>query len=401
MDAPSAVLATKFEIPRARRRIVERARLDDRMRRSLDSPLTLVSAPPGFGKTTLVAGWAHRARAQHDVAWLSLDQADSDAAVFWPLLIKSLGTAVHGIAEQPIAALGSQSIEVLLVGVLNELAANRQELVVVLDDYHMVDRPAISEAMTFLLDHLPRQVHVVITTRADPVLPLARLRARGELVEIRAMDLRFTREEAATYLESVMGLDLSADDAAALEARTEGWIAALQLAATSMQGRADAPAFVAAFEGTDRYVVDYLVDEVLARQPPDIRAFLLHTSVLDRLNGSLCDALTGRHDSHTVLEFLDRAHDHVVRSIPAGNHGTYSTKLQGFFVVCSGDGIVSGSCVPSWTNVGGPDPLPFATTVNGRPLTSASAIESAAAAGLVVPINLGPSAVIVGSISGN
>ncbi len=307
MDAPSAVLATKFEIPRARRRIVERARLDDRMRRSLDSPLTLVSAPPGFGKTTLVAGWAHRARAQHDVAWLSLDQADSDAAVFWPLLIKSLGTAVHEIAEQPIAALGSQSIEVLLVGVLNELAANRQELVVVLDDYHMVDRPAISEAMTFLLDHLPRQVHVVITTRADPVLPLARLRARGELVEIRAMDLRFTREEAATYLESVMGLDLSADDAAALEARTEGWIAALQLAATSMQGRADAPAFVAAFEGTDRYVVDYLVDEVLARQPPDIRAFLLHTSVLDRLNGSLCDALTGRHDSHTVLEFLDRA----------------------------------------------------------------------------------------------
>ncbi len=299
MDAPSAVLATKFEIPRARRRIVERARLDDRMRRSLDSPLTLVSAPPGFGKTTLVAGWAHRARAQHDVAWLSLDQADSDAAVFWPLLIKSLGTQL--LMESPSSPITQRSGSQVDRGIARRcaqwLAANRQELVVVLDDYHMVDRPAISEAMTFLLDHLPRQVHVVITTRADPVLPLARLRARGELVEIRAMDLRFTREEAATYLKSVMGLDLSADDAAALEARTEGWIAALQLAATSMQGRADAPAFVAAFEGTDRYVVDYLVDEVLARQPPDIRAFLLHTSVLDRLNGSLCDALTGRHDS--------------------------------------------------------------------------------------------------------
>ncbi len=195
----------------------------------------------------------------------------------------------------------------MLTTVVNELAAAPADVWLVLDDYHLVDNHDLRDGMVFLLEHLPPHVHVVISTRADPDLPLPRWRARGELVEIRAADLRFTSDEAASYLNEVAGLDLAAEDVTALEERTEGWIAALQLAALSIQGRADASGFIARFAGNDRYIVDYLVEEVLAHQPDPVREFLLHTAVLDRLSGPLCDAVTGRDDGGTMLIALDRA----------------------------------------------------------------------------------------------
>ena len=197
-------------------------------------------------------------------------------------------------------------IETILATLLNELSAVPNDVVLVLDDYHVIDAHDIHDGMAFLLEHLPPQIHLVITTRADPALPLARLRARGELVEIRAADLRFTPDEAAAYLNEVMGLDLAASDVAALEGRTEGWIAALQLAALSIQGRDDVAGFIAGFAGDDRYIVDYLVEEVLQRQPERVRSFLLETSILSRLSGPLCDAVTGQDGGKAMLEALDR-----------------------------------------------------------------------------------------------
>ena len=195
---------------------------------------------------------------------------------------------------------------------LNELSAAPNDVDLVLDDYHLADGPEVGAGMTFLLEHLPPQLHLVISSRADPLLPLARLRARGELVEVRAADLRFTPDEVAAYLNDVIGLDLAADDIATLEGRTEGWIAALQLAALSMQGRTDIGGFIAGFAGDDRYIVDYLVEEVLQRQTEQVRTFLLRTCLLDRLSGPLCDAVTGEPGGKATLEALDRANLFVV-----------------------------------------------------------------------------------------
>ena len=243
------------------------------------------------------------------MAWLSLDQSDRQPATFWTYVITALQTAVPGVGADVLPLLQSAQppIETVLAAVLNELAATPNEVVLVLDDYHLVDGPDLRDGMTFLLEHLPPHVHLVISSRADPLLPLARLRARGELVEVRAADLRFTPDEVATYLNDVIGLDLTPDDIAALEGRTEGWIAALQLAALSMQGRTDIGAFIAQFAGNDRYIVDYLVEEVLQAQPDPVREFLLHTAVLDRLTGPLCDTLTGRDDGSHLLITLERA----------------------------------------------------------------------------------------------
>jgi LuxR family maltose regulon positive regulatory protein len=280
------------------------------MSRGAESTLTLISAPPGFGKTTLLAAWLAAAPADgRSVAWLSLDPADNELASFWTYLIAALQTAVPGVGERALALLqGPQPppIETVLATLLNDLGAVPHDVVLVLDDYHVVDGPEVQGGMSYLLDHLPSRIHLVITTRSDPSLPLARLRARGELVEIRAADLRFTPDEAAAYLNEAMGLDLAAGDVAALEGRTEGWIAALQLAALSMQGRDDVAGFIAGFSGDDRYIVDYLVEEVLGRQPDGIRSFLLETSILDRLTGPLCDAVTGQDGGRATLEALDR-----------------------------------------------------------------------------------------------
>jgi len=305
-----SLVQTKLYVPRPRRSVVARPRLGGRLSRGSDARLTLISAPAGFGKTTLLTAWlAAAATENRAVAWLSLDESDRQPATFWTYLITALQTAVPGIGADALPLLQSAQppIETVLAAVLNELAAVPNDIDLVLDDYHLVDGPDLRVGMVFLLEHLPPHVHVVISSRADPLLPLARLRARGELVEVRAADLRFTPDEVAAYLNDVTGLDLSPENIAALEGRTEGWIAALQLAALSMQGRTDIGAFIAGFAGDDRYIVDYLVEEVLARQTEQIRTFLLRTCLLDRLNGPLCDAVTGQPGGKATLEALDRA----------------------------------------------------------------------------------------------
>jgi LuxR family maltose regulon positive regulatory protein len=313
MDSPIPLLDTKLHVPTPRRRLVARERLTERLDRGSQGKLTLVSAPPGFGKTTLVAEWASGVAGRRDVsvAWLSLDASDADPATFWTYVIAALRTAAPesdvGATALTLLRSAQPSPDAVLVALLNDLSRLPRDLVLALDDYHAIDGPPISAGMSFLLDHLSRRVHVVIAGRADPALPLARLRARGDLTEIRAADLRFTPDEAAAYLTEVMDLALPPPDVAALETRTEGWIGALQLAALSLQGRPDAGPFIGAFAGDDRHIVDYLVEEVLRRQPEDVRRFLLETAVLDRLSGSLCDAVTGRDDGQATLEALERA----------------------------------------------------------------------------------------------
>jgi LuxR family maltose regulon positive regulatory protein len=310
---PAPLLETKLYVPRSRRDLVPRPRLSERLDRGTASKLTLVSAPAGFGKTTLVTAWLAAGPAapanERLAAWLSLDRADNDPVSFWTYVIAALRTVASGVGESALTLLQAAqppSIETVLTALLNDLGATAGDIVLVLDDYHVIDASDVQSGMAFLLDHLPPWLHVVIASRADPAVPLARWRARGEMVEIRAADLRFTPDEAAAYLNETMGLQLTAQDVAALEARTEGWIAALQLAALSMQGRDDAAGFIAGFAGDDRYVVDYLVEEVLQRQPDRVQAFLLQTCILGRLNGPLCDALTGQGGGKAMLEALDR-----------------------------------------------------------------------------------------------
>jgi LuxR family maltose regulon positive regulatory protein len=309
---PIALLETKLYIPQPPRGLVLRPRLSERLDRGAASKLVLVSAPAGFGKTTLLTEWLAAGPAgpggERLAAWLSLDRGDNDPASFWAYVIAALRTVASEVGEGALALLDAPQpapIEVVLTTLLNDLGAVAGEIVLVLDDYHVIEGREVQGGMAFLLDHLPPGLHVVIASRADPVLPLARLRARGELAEIRAAQLRFTAEEAAAYLTG-MGLALTARDVAALEGRTEGWIAALQLAALSMQGRDDVASFIAGFAGDDRYVVDYLAEEVLARQSDRVQAFLLQTSILGRLSGPLCDAVTGQGGGKAMLEALDR-----------------------------------------------------------------------------------------------
>jgi LuxR family maltose regulon positive regulatory protein len=305
----SSLLETKFYAPRRRSGLVPRPHLAERLHRGTQSRLTLVSAPAGFGKSTLLAEWLAAAPADGSVtAWLSLDPSDNHPVVFWTHLIAALQAVEPGVGARALSLLESPvpSIEAVLAPLLNELNSVPNDIVLVLDDYHTIDAHEIQVGMAFLLDHLPANAHLVIATRADPALPLARLRARGELVEIRAVDLRFTPDEAAAYLNGEMALGLTARDVAALESRTEGWIAALQLAGLSMQGRDDIAGFIAGFAGDDRYIVDYLVEEVWQRQPDHVRRFLLQTSILARMSGPLCDAVTGQDGGKATLEALDR-----------------------------------------------------------------------------------------------
>jgi LuxR family maltose regulon positive regulatory protein len=309
LDKAGPLLETKLYVPTLRRGLVARPRLSERLSHGAQSKLSLISAPAGFGKTTLLTEWLAAAPAdERSTAWLSLDPSDNQAASFWPYLIAALRTVAPDVGATALALLESPQppIEAVLATLLNEFSALPNDFVLVLDDYHAIDAREIQDGMTFLLEHLPPHMHLVIATRADPALPLARLRALGELVEIRAADLRFTPDDAAAYLNEVMGLDLAARDVAALEGRTEGWIAALQLAALSMQGRDDVARFIAGFAGDDRYIVDYLVEEVLQRQPEDVRSFLLQTSILARLSGPLCDAVTGQDGGKAMLEALER-----------------------------------------------------------------------------------------------
>ncbi|MGY1747335.1 helix-turn-helix transcriptional regulator, partial [Blastococcus sp. SYSU D00695] len=302
------LLSTKTHVPRRRRGSVARPRLTGRLSRG-DAALTLVSAPAGFGKTTLLTEWLAATAGERSTAWLALDERDDDPVTFWTYLVTALRTAVDGAGDRALALLSEPhaSLDEVLATLVNELDALSEDVVLVLDDYHLIASREVHDRLAWLLERLPPTVRLVIATRADPALPLARLRARGELVEVRAADLRFTADEVSAYLTGAMGLPLTADDVAALDARTEGWIAALQLAALSMQDRDDVAGFIAGFAGDDRYVVDYLVEEVLQRQPADVRDFLLSTAVLSRLSGPLCDVVTGRDGGAATLEALDRA----------------------------------------------------------------------------------------------
>jgi LuxR family transcriptional regulator, maltose regulon positive regulatory protein len=310
------LLETKFYVPRWRSGLVSRRRLVTRLRRGVESRLTLVSAPAGFGKTTLLAEWLARASADRSPAgWVSLDQGDNDPSLFWTYVLTALQRACPRVGARALALLHSPQpppIEAVLTTLVNEISAVQDDLALVLDDFHVVEAEPIHQAVAFLLDHLPPRLHLVIASRSDPPFPLARLRVRGQLTELRAADLRFTPDEVAAFLNRVMGLSLSPPDVAALEERTEGWIAGLQLAGLSMKGRKDVRSFVAAFSGDNRYIADYLVEEVLQRQHPAVRTFLLQTAILDRLSGPLCDAVTGGEGGSALLESLERGNLFVV-----------------------------------------------------------------------------------------
>ncbi|HZC98837.1 MAG TPA: LuxR C-terminal-related transcriptional regulator [Actinomycetes bacterium] len=304
------LLATKLHVPGPPPGFVARPRLLERLEEGLARGLVLVCAPAGFGKTSLLAEWARRGG--HPVAWLSLDQADNDPARFWRHVVAALDRARPGLAEQLAPLLGPpapRSFEGLVAALVNQLAARPgdDQVVLVLDDYHLVEARPVHASLGFLLEHRPPGLALVLTSRADPPLGLARLRARGQLAELRDADLRFTQEEAAALLYGAVGPELPEAAAAVLAARTEGWVAGLQLAGLSLRGQADVAGFVATFGGSHRFVLDYLAEEVLERQPEQVRAFLLETSVLERLSGALCDAVTGRGDGQAMLELVERA----------------------------------------------------------------------------------------------
>ena len=312
VDAPAVpLLQTKLRPPVRRGGVVPRPRLAARVAGPRAPALTLVSAAAGFGKTTLVAD---ALAGDPATAWLSLDPRDDDPPLFWTYVVAAVRTVRPDVGDAAGRLLESPDPSVLAVvaTLLNDLDAAGGDVVLVLDDYHVITSPAIHEGVALLVERLPEGVRLVVTTRADPPLPLAGLRARGALAEVRAADLRFAPAEAGAYLNDVMGLGLAPADVATLDARTEGWIAALQLAALSMRGRDDAAAFVADFAGDDRFVLDYLAGEVLDRQPDDVRAFLLRTSILGRLTGPLCDAVTGGRGGAATLTGLERANLFVV-----------------------------------------------------------------------------------------
>ena len=307
---PQALLTTKLRSPRPRPDLVARPRLREVFDQDEGRRLTLVSAPAGFGKTTLLGEWLDdRWGDEKSVAWVSLDESDNDPARFLAYLVRALQSVEERIGEGVLASLRSPALppgEAVVSALINELARVDQEIFIVLDDYHLITSEPVHEAVSFLIEHMPENAHLVISGRTDPPLPLARLRARDQMTEIRAADLRFTTEEATAFLGEAMGLALSAGDVAALEEITEGWVAALQLAALSMRDREDVSGFVEAFSGSNRHVLDFLAEEVLGRQPEAVREFLLRTSVLESMSAPLCDALTSREDGQQMLERLER-----------------------------------------------------------------------------------------------
>lgn len=311
----SPVLATKLYSPPLRAKAVLRPSLVARLNEGLQRKLTLISAPAGFGKTTLVSEWL--ASCGRPTAWLSLDDGDSEPARFLTYFIVALQTIAPELGARQLPALQAPQpppAETVLANLLNEIAALPKPVILILDDYHAVDSKAVDEALTLLLERQPPQMHLVVATREDPRLPLARWRASNQLNELRAADLRFTLTEAADFLKRTMGLTLSADDIAALENRTEGWVAGLQLAAISMQGLPDTADFIKSFTGSHRFVLDYLLEEVLHKQPPLVQDFLLRTSVLSRLCGPLCEAVLGAPSAsgQRQLEYLEQANLFIV-----------------------------------------------------------------------------------------
>jgi LuxR family maltose regulon positive regulatory protein len=317
-----SLLATKLHIPTVSPKLVPRPRLLARLGEGLACPLTLISAPAGFGKTTLLGEWRNTdSGREYPLAWLSLEDDDNDPIRFLTYIVTALTTIQLGIGDTALTLLQSPQPpppKAILTVLINELNTLSIPSALVLDDYHVITAPPVHEIIGYLLDHLPPPMHLVVLTRADPPLPLARLRVRNQLVELRANDLRFSSDEAATFLNRAMGLTLSPEDVNTLEHRTEGWIAGLQLAALSLRGREDSSQFIATFGGGSDYIVDYLVEEVLDRQSESVRTFLLQTSILKQLTGPLCNALTGRTDGQATLEHLERAN---LFATPIGGEG--------------------------------------------------------------------------------
>ena len=315
----SPLLSTKFSIPPLRTGLVSRPHLIERTETDLlqdgvfGRRLTLISAPAGYGKTTLAIDWLQRLNLP--VAWLSLDEADNDPRRFITYVIAAMRNINENIGGTATAMLQSPQPppdELMLTSLVNEISVVTQPFILALDDYHVIHTPTIHKQLAFLLEHQPNTLHLVITTREDPLLPVSRLRARNQVLEIRQDELRFTLEEIAKFLKNVMGLDLSHDEISALERRTEGWIAGLQLAALSMRGRDDLAGFIQAFTGSSRFILDYLIEEVFEGQTPDVKDFLLKTSILERLSAHLCDAVIEGSVSREMLEALEQANLFIV-----------------------------------------------------------------------------------------
>lgn len=305
------VLRTKLYPPPVRAGLISRARLDVVLEAGAQTRLCLIDAPAGSGKTTLLAQWCLGDHGSRRVAWLSLDEGDDDPVRLWVYVVEAFRTIEPGVGKAVLGLLhgfGSSDAltPVILPGLLNELATVGSELVLVMDDYHLISNPVCHQSLAFFIDHLPANVQLMMATRADPPLPLARLRAKGELAEIRLAELGFTDAEAATLLNDAMGLELESQDVQRLWEQTEGWVAGLYLAGLWLRGREDPGASIASLEAGHRHIVDYLGAEVLARQPQPLRRFLLRTSILERLSGSLCDALLETTDSAEVLIQLER-----------------------------------------------------------------------------------------------
>lgn len=305
------ILATKLFIPQARSDTILRPRLSEQLQRGVAGKLTLISAPPGFGKTTMVVEWhASTAGQTLPLAWISLDDGDNDLGRFMLYLVSAIRTLEPQVGEHVLSMLTSTELpgpEVLLTVLINELGHFQQRFALVLDDYHVIENPDIHRALAFLIDHLPAQLRIIMIARSDPPLPLSRMRGRRELAEFKADDLRFTPDEAADFLNGTMGLKLSAEQVARLEQRTEGWIAGLLLAALSVEQESEPADVIDTFSGDHHYIFDYLAEEVLQRQPPDVQDFLLRTSLPKRFTASLCDALTGRTGSQETIEYLTQA----------------------------------------------------------------------------------------------
>ncbi len=313
METP--LLATKLFVPTAKPGLVVRPRLVERLNAALSYNLVLVSAPAGFGKTTLLSEWTRFSQPRVRMAWVSLDEGDNDPVRFWDYFIAALQTLQPGCGEKVLPLLNSAEpppTEPMLTVLINDLSRIKGDFVIVLDDYHLIASQPIHDGIAYLIEHLPAQFHLVIAARADPPLPLARFRGKGMMLEIRTDDLRFTLDDAASLLKELRTPGLSAKDIAALNDRTEGWVVGLKMAALSVSGQKDVPGFIAAFTGSQRYVMDYLMEEVLQKQSPELRDFLMKTSVLERLTAPLCDVLTGRTDGRDTLLSLEREHLFIV-----------------------------------------------------------------------------------------
>jgi len=314
-EVATPLLTTKLNIPLARPQLVNRPRLIERLQEGLNYNFVLISAPAGFGKTTLLSEWARQNQPQISTTWLSLDAGDNDPVRFWDYFIAAMKTLQPDIGESTLSLLHSPqppSTEPMFTLLINDISSILGDFVVVLDDYHFVESPQVQDGITYLLEHMPVQMHLVIASRADPPLPLAHFRGKEMMLEIRTDDLRFTLDEVTKLLNELTTPELSSEDIAALNERTEGWAVGLKMAALSISGQKDISAFIAAFTGSQRYVMDYLMEEVLQKQTQGVRDFLMKTSVLERLSAPLCDAITERQDSQDILLELERGHLFIV-----------------------------------------------------------------------------------------